>query len=196
VVRYADHTSAGFEHRADAERYRPNCATGWRNSPWICIPDKTRLVEFGRNCAIARKRGDGKPETFDFLGFTHICALSRRGGLLLARHTRRDRSRARLREIKKGLRRRGDQDVAKKGRWLASVMRGSYLAYHAVPTNSRALGAFRHHVVDLWRRALRRRSQRDRTTWADMQQTGRRHLPRPVITHPWPSQRFCVRQPR
>jgi RNA-directed DNA polymerase len=129
--------------------------------------DKTRLIEFGRRAAAARAaRGEGKPETFNFLGFTHICTRSRRGGFLLARHTRRDRTMAKLLEITEDLRRRWHQDIAEQGRWLGTIVRG-YFAYHAVPTNVHALSAFRHHVVDLWRRALRRRSQKDRSSWTD-----------------------------
>ena len=139
--------------------------------------------------------GEGKPETFDFLGFTHICTQSRRGSFMLARHTRRDRKRMKLLEITEALRRRWHQDVTEQGQWLAGVMRG-YVAYHAIPTNNRALQAFRHHVINLWRRALRRRSQRDRTTWADIDRLAARFLPWPRITHPWPAQRFHVKHPR
>jgi hypothetical protein len=131
-------------------------------------PDKTRLIEFGRKAADDRAaRGDGKPQTFDFLGLAHICSRSRQGRFLLARHARRDRKMAKLLEITEDLRRRWHQDVAEQGAWLGAVVRG-FFAYHAVPTNSRALAAFRHYVTDLWRRALRRRSQKDRTTWNDM----------------------------
>jgi hypothetical protein len=159
-------------------------------------PGKTRLIEFGRQAASERAaRGAGKPETFDFLGFTHICSRSRRGGFLLARHTRRDRKMAKLLEIKENLRRRWHQDIAEQGEWLGGVVRG-FFAYHAVPTNARALSAFRHYVVDLWRRALRRRSQRDRTTWKRMERLADRWLPRPRTSHPWPAQRFRVKHPR
>jgi RNA-directed DNA polymerase len=196
VVRYADDTVVGFEHRSDAERFLAELRDRLAAFALDLHPDKTRLIEFGRHAAHDRAgRGEGKPETFDFLGFTHICSRTRRGGFQLARHTRRDRKRAKLLEIKEELRRRWHQDVAEQGRWLAGVIRG-YFAYHAVPTNSRALAAFRHHVVDLWRRAVRRRSQRDRTTWADIDRLAARYLPRPRITHLWPSQRFRVRHPR
>ena len=159
-------------------------------------PDKARLVEFGRHAASDRAdRGDGKPETFNFLGLTHICSRSRRGGFMLARHTRRDRKQAKLLEITEDLRRRWHQDVAEQGRWLGSVVRG-FFAYHAVPTNYRALSAFRHHVVELWRRALLRRSQKDRTSWTRMDRLADRWLPKPRITHPWPAQRFRVKHPR
>ena len=196
VVRYADDTVVGFEHRADAERFLAELRIRVGEFALELHPGKTRLIEFGRNAASDRAvRGEGKPETFDFLGFTHICTQSRRGSFRLARHTRRDRKRMKLLEITEALRRRWHQDVAEQGRWLAGVMRG-YFAYHAIPTNNRALQAFRHHVINLWRRALRRRSQRDRTTWADMDRLAARFLPKPRITHPWPAQRFRVRHPR
>jgi RNA-directed DNA polymerase len=159
-------------------------------------PDKTRLIEFGRFAATNRAaRGEKKPETFDFLGFTHICSRKRRGGFLLARHTRRDRKMAKLLEIDQGLRRRWHQSVAEQGEWLAAAVRG-FFAYHAVPTNSRALSAFRYHVIHLWCRALRRRSQRDRTTWARVVKLADRWLPAARISHPWPAQRFRVKHPR
>ena len=196
VVRYADDTVVGFEHRADAERFLAELRIRVGEFALELHPGKTRLIEFGRNAASDRAvRGEGKPETFDFLGFTHICTQSRRGSFRLARHTRRDRKRMKLLEITEALRRRWHQDVAEQGQWLAGVMRG-YFAYHAIPTNNRALQAFRHHVINLWRRALRRRSQRDRTTWADMDRLAARFLPKPRITHPWPAQRFRVRHPR
>jgi RNA-directed DNA polymerase len=130
-----------------------------------------------------------------FLGFTHICSRSKQGGFLLARHTRRDRKMAKLLEIKEDLRRRWHQDRAEQGEWLGTVVRG-FFAYHAVPTNTRALSSFRYHVLDLWRRALRRRSQRDRTTWKSMGKLADRWLPKPRISHPWPAQRFRVKHPR
>jgi RNA-directed DNA polymerase len=196
VVRYADDTVVGFEHRTDAERFVAELRVRLGEFALELHPEKTRLIAFGRHAAPDRAaRGEGKPETFDFLGFTPICTRTRRGGFMLSRHTRRDRKRAKLREITEDLRRRWHQDVAEQGRWLAGVMRG-YFAYYAVPTNRRALDAFRHHVINLWRRALRRRSQRDHTTWADMDRLANRFLPRPRIIHPWPSQRFRVKHPR
>ena len=196
VVRYADDTVVGFQHRADADRFLADLRTRMAEFDLELHPDKTRLIEFGRWAAPARAaRGEGKPETFNFLGFTHICTQSQRGKFLLSRHTRRDRKRAKLQEIKEDLRRRWHQDVAEQGRWLGTIVRG-YFAYHAVPTNIRSLGAFRHHVIDLWRRALRRRSQRYRTTWRDMDRLADRWLPKPRISHPWPAQRFRVKHPR
>jgi RNA-directed DNA polymerase len=196
IVRYADDTVVGFEHRADAERFLADLRIRMAEFDLELHPDKTRLVEFGRRAASDRAgRGDGKPETFDFLGFTHICSRSRRGGFLLSRHTRRDRKMAKLLEIGEDLRRRWHQDIAEQGQWLGSVVRG-FFAYHAVPTNYRALSAFRHHIVELWRRALRRRSQKDRTKWTTMDRLADRWLPKPRISHPWPSQRFRVKHPR
>jgi RNA-directed DNA polymerase len=196
VVRYADDTVVGFEHRTDAERFLAELRIRMAKFALELHPGKTRLIEFGRQAASDRAaRGAGKSETFDFLGFTHICSRSRRGGFLLARHTRRDRKMAKLLEIKKDLRRRWHQDIAEQGEWLGGVVRG-FFAYHAVPTNARALSAFRHYVVDLWRRALRRRSQRDRTTWKRMEKLADRWLPKPRTSHPWPAQRFRVKYPR
>jgi RNA-directed DNA polymerase len=196
VVRYADDTVVGFEHRSDAESFLAQLRIRMAEFALELHPEKTRLIEFGRKAGSDRAvRGDGKPETFDFLGFTHICSRSRQGKFLLARHTRRDRKMAKLLEISEELRRRWHQDVAEQGAWLGSVVRG-YFAYHAVPTNTRALSAFRHHVVDIWRRALRRRSQKDRTTWAMVDKLADRWLPKPRISHPWPAQRFRVKHPR
>src|ERR1700716_1650886 len=131
-------------------------------------PDKTRLIEFGRFAANDRKlRGLGKPETFAFLGFTFIWGRSRPGNFQLQRKTRRDRMRRKLGDIKAELLRRMHQPIPEQGKWLRQVVAGHF-AYYAVPTNSRALSAFRHYVTDLWRRTLRRRSQKDGFTWERM----------------------------
>ena len=149
-------------------------------------PDKTRLIEFGRFAAVDRKRcGLGKPETFAFLGFTFICGKSRQGPFQLHRKTRRDRMRAKLKDIKAELRRRMHQPIPTQGLWLKQVVTGHF-AYYAVPTNSRALSAFRHYVTDLWRRTLRRRSQKDGFTWERMTKLVDVWLPQPRILHPWP----------
>ena len=155
--------------------------------------EKARLLEFGRYAIERRRRnGQGKPQTFNFLGFTFICGRSRRGAFLLRRHTRRDRMRAALQEVKMQLRNRRDASIAEQGRWLRSVVMG-YFAYHAVPTNAQAIGAYRHHVLDLWRRSLRRRSQKDRTTWKRMDRLAAEWLPPPHVLHPWPEDRLSVR---
>ena len=196
VVRYADDIVAGFEHEADATAFWDAMRERFERFALELHGDKTRLLEFGRLAADKRRQaGLGKPETFDFLGFTFICGKSLRGGFLLLRKTRGDRMRARLREIKTQLRERMHQGIPEQGRWLKAVVTG-YFAYHAVPTNSRALGAFRHHVTGLWLRALRRRSQRNRLTAERMAQIADAWLPAPRILHPWPSARFAVKHPR
>src|SRR5262245_28229994 len=166
LVRYADDILAGFQYETDARRFWDNMRNRFDEFARSLHPEKTRLIEFGRHAADRReKSGFGKPETFNFLGFTHICARSRKGQFLLKRISRRDRARAKLKEIGQELRRRMHQPVPEQGRWLGQVVRG-YFAYHAVPTNSTALGNFRHHVTELWRRTLQRRSQKDGCTWA------------------------------
>src|ERR1700726_868543 len=165
VVRYADDLVAGFEHESDARRFLDAMRDRLGKFALSLHPDKTRLIEFGRFAATDRKRrGLGKPETFTFLGFTFICGLSRCGNFQLQRKTRCDRMLGKLKDIKADLRRRMHHPIPEQGRWLRQVVTGHF-AYYAVPTNSRALSAFRHHVTDLWRRTLRRRSQKHGFTW-------------------------------
>src|SRR5665213_2946295 len=195
-VRYADDIVAGFEHKAEAERFMADLRERMARFALTLHPGKTRLIEFGRHAASDReRRGLGKPETFDFLGFTHICGRSRRGGFQLRRKSRADRMRAKVHAIKEELRRRWHVPIPDQGRWLRAVVTGWY-NYHAVPTNIVALGRFQHQVGDLWLRALRRRSQKDKTTWAKMRTIIDRWLPSPRILHPWPDRRFAVRNPR
>lgn len=195
-VRYADDLVAGFEHEADARRFWDAMRARLEQFGLALHEDKTRLLEFGRSAAGRRRRlGLGKPETFNFLGFTFICGKSRRGAFLLRRQTRRDRMTAALREVQEQLRRRMHQPIPEQGRWLRAVVTG-YFAYHAVPTNGRALGAFHHYVTDIWRRTLRRRSQKTRLTWERMTHLVATWLPTPRILHPWPNQRFAVKHPR
>jgi RNA-directed DNA polymerase len=196
IVRYADDIIAGFEHEADARRFLDAMRERLQEFSLSLNPEKTRLIEFGRHAADRRaQRGLGKPETFNFLGFTHICGKSRRGSFLLKRKTRRDRMRAKLREIKEELRRRMHQPIPEQGEWLAQVIRG-YFAYYAVPTNFPALRAVIHHVTVLWHHTLKRRSQKDRTTWERITKLAADYLPQPKTLHPWPQQRFAVRHPR
>lgn len=190
VVRYADDIVAGFEYRADAERFLHDLKERFRQFALELHPDKTRLIEFGRFAAERRRRaGSGKPETFTFLGFTHICGKARSGNFLLLRHTTRPRMRAKLEKIGSELKRCRHQPIAIQGQWVGSVVRG-YLAYHAIPTNTRATQAFRREVVKHWHRALRRRGQRDRTNWRRMTALARRWIPRALVQHPWPTERF------
>jgi RNA-directed DNA polymerase len=196
IVRYADDLVVGFEHGDDARRFLDAMRDRFEAFALSLHPDKTRLIEFGRHAATAREqRGLGKPETFNFLGFTHICGRSRRGHFQLQRKTRRDRMRAKLREIKAELRRRMHQPIPVQGEWLRQVVTGHF-GYYAVPANGRALSAFRYYVTDLWRRTLRRRSQRDRLTWDRMTKLADDWLPQLRILHPWPQQRFAVTHPR
>ena len=196
LVRYADDIVAGFEHEADAQRFHAELQQRLEKFALSLHPDKTRLIEFGRGATANRAgRGLGKPETFDFLGFTHICSRSRKGRFQLKRKSRRDRMRAKLQALKSELRRRLHDPIPQQGHWLGQVVRG-YFAYHAVPTNLGSLSAFRHHVVDLWRRALQRRSQKDRTTWCRVAALAAAYLPLPRILHPWPDARFAVTHPR
>ena len=196
IVRYADDLVVGFEHEDDARRFLDAMRTRLEGFSLSLHPGKTRLIEFGRHAAAKRKRqGLGKPETFMFLGFLFICGKSRQGAFQLKRKTRRDRMRAKLLDIKGELRRRMHHPIPEQGKWLRQVVLG-HLAYFAVPTNSRALRAFRHAVTDLWRRTLRRRSQKDGFTWDRIERLANDWLPRPRVLHPWPSVRFAVAHPR
>jgi RNA-directed DNA polymerase len=160
-------------------------------------PDKTRLIEFGRHAAENRKqRGEGKPEVFDFLGFTHMCGTTRKTGrFIVKRQTIRKRLSAKLRELKEELRRRWHQPVVEVGRWLKSVVRG-YFNYHAVPGNMDSLNSFRSQVMWRWYRALRRRSQRDGMTWERFEALVDRWIPSAKILHPHPNVRFDAKHPR
>jgi RNA-directed DNA polymerase len=196
ILRYADDIVVGFQHETDACRFLDMMRDRLEEFSLTLHPEKTRLIEFGRYAARNRKRrGLGKPETFTFLGFTFICGTSRRGYFLIHRKSRRDRMTTKLKEIKEELRRRMHQPIPEQGKWLKQVVTG-YFAYHAVPTNSRALASFRYHVTNLWRRTLRHRSQKDDTTWDRIKKLADDYLPRPKILHPWPSERFAVKHPR
>jgi RNA-directed DNA polymerase len=196
IVRYADDVVIGFERAADAHRFQDAMRARLAEFSLTLHPEKTRLIEFGRHAAARHaQRGLGKPETFSFLGFTFICGRSRRGKFLLKRKTRRDRMRAKLREIKEQMRRRRHQPIPEQGAWLKQVVVG-FFGYHAVPTNGAALRAFRYHVITLWRRSLQRRSQRAGMTWERISKLADDWLSQPRILHPWPNQRFAVKHPR
>jgi RNA-directed DNA polymerase len=193
---WADDVVAGFEHEADARRFLEAMRARFEEFALSLHPDKTRLIEFGRFAAARRaRRGLGKPETFDFLGFTLICGTSRAGKFLLRRTSRRDRLRAKLKEVKEGLRRRMHEAIGEQGQWLKQVVSG-FFNYHAVPTNGRALEAFRQGVIWHWGRTLRRRSQTGALVWNRIEKLADDWLPKPRILHPWPNQRFAVRHPR
>ena len=189
-MRFADDYVAGFEHRQDAERFLADLRERFAQFGLELAAEKTRLLEFGRFAAQNRaRRGLCKPETFEFLGFTHICATSRSGRFKLKRITSKKKMRAKLKSVKTEMRKRMHLPIPDQGRWLASVLRGHY-NYYAVPDNSQALRAFRAGIVRHWLKALRRRSQRHRLTWRRMFRLADRWLPRPRILHPWPDARF------
>ena len=193
VVRYADDIVMGFEKQSEAVKFLDDLRERFRKFGLELHPDKTRLIAFGRYAAERRaKNGYGKPETFDFLGFTHMCAKSSDGYFVLMRQTMRKRMRVRLGAIRIATMRRRHWSIKAQGEWLRSVVNG-YFAYHAVPTNYPALNAFRREVVRHWYKALRRRSQRDRMNWQRMNALAERWLPKARILHPWPTKRFDVR---
>jgi len=195
-VRYADDFIVGFQHEADARRFLDEMRKRLQEFALSLHPDKTRLIEFGRFAAANREqRGLGKPETFNFLGFTFMCGKSRQGFFLLKRKTRRDRMRAKLRMVKQEMRRRMHQPIPEQGRWLWHVVRG-YFNYHAVPMNTRALAVFRAEIARSWHRVLNRRSQKANLTRVRMDKLIDDWLPKPRILHPWPDQRFAVTHPR
>ncbi|WP_437409483.1 group II intron reverse transcriptase/maturase [Sinorhizobium meliloti] len=196
IVRYADDVIVGFEHEDDVRRFLDAMRVRLEEFALSLHPDKTRLIEFGRFVAVDRKRrGLGKPETFAFLGFTFICGKSRKGRFQVRWKTRGDRMRAKLKDIKVELRRRMHWPIPKQGKWLEQLVKGHF-GYFAVPTNIRALTAFRYRVIDLWRRSLRRRSQKDDATWERIAELANDDLPKPCNLHPWPSVRFAVSHPR
>jgi RNA-directed DNA polymerase len=195
-VRYADDFIVGFQHESDARRFLDEMRERLGKFALSLHPEKTRLIEFGRFAAERRqRRGLGKPETFDFLGFTFICGKTRAGRFQIKRKTRADRMRAKLKMIKEEMWRRMHQPIPEQGKWLWYVVNG-YFNYFAVPTNAHALHVFRHHITDLWRRTLRQRSQKGRMTWARMTRLVDDWLPKPIILHPWPSDRFAVTHPK
>jgi RNA-directed DNA polymerase len=193
IVRYADDYIVGFEHRDDAERFLAELRARLARFCLELAGEKTRLIEFGRFAAARRRaRGLGKPQTFDFLGFTHICGSDRKGRVALRRRTGRKRLQAKLRAIKDELKHRRYLPIPEQGQWLARVLQGHY-NYYAVPGNIAALEVFRRQVIRHWYEALRRRSQRTRLTWERMRDLETRWLPPARIMHPWPSTRFAVR---
>jgi RNA-directed DNA polymerase len=193
LCRYADDFLAGFQHREDAERFLAELRDRFAEFGLELHPEKTRLIEFGRFAARDRvRRGDRKPETFDFLGLTHICAQDRHGRFKLKRVTSKKKMQAKLRSVKTEMRARMHHPIPEQGSWLARVLEGHY-DYYAVPDNSEALHGFRRRVTRLWLQALRRRSQKDRFTWERMYRLADRCLPEPRILHPWPNRRFDAR---
>ena len=195
VVRYADDTVLGFQAQAEADRFLENLRERLGKFGLELHPDKTRRIEFGRYAEQSRKRrGEGKPETFDFLGFTHISGKSWKGYFTVKRHTISKRLRGKLRELKPQLRMRRHDPIAQTGQWLRSVVQG-YFNYHAVPGNLDRLWTFRYRLTRLWRTQLRQRSQRSGINWNRLGKLVARWLPVPRVLHPWPSQRFAATHP-
>jgi group II intron reverse transcriptase/maturase len=193
IVRFADDDIVGLQHEGDARRFLAELRGRLAKFSLELASEKTRLIEFGRFAAERRKaRGLGKPETFGFLGFTHICGKTKHGRFQLKRITEAKRMRAKLREVKTELMRRRHLPVPEQGRWLGSVVRG-HLAYYAVPGNAKAVNAFRFQAARHWHWALRRRSQQSRLTWKRMTRLAQRWLPPVRIVHPWPDARFHAR---
>jgi group II intron reverse transcriptase/maturase len=192
IVRYADDFVVGFQHESDARRFLEDLRERFRKFNLELHADKTRVIEFGRFAAERRKRrGDGKPETFNFLGFTHICDTTRQGKFTVLRQTIAKRMQAKLLALKEALRRRMHHPVAEVGRWLAQVLSGHY-RYFGVPRNYPALDLFRDRVRRLWHRTLNRRSQKSRLGETAMSRIAACWLPTPRICQPYPDARLRV----
>jgi group II intron reverse transcriptase/maturase len=190
IVRYADDYIVGFQHQRDAQRFQAELRGRLARFGLELEPEKTRLIEFGRFAAQNRRsRGQAKPETFDFLGFKHICSKTRNGRFMLKRITIGARMQAKLREIKDELRRRRHHAIPDQGRWLGSVVRG-HMAYYAVPGNADAIIAFHDQVTRHWHKSLKKRSQRHNLPWTRMRRIAERSLPPVQRMHPFPNARF------
>ena len=198
VVRFADDFIVGFKHKSDAERFLAELRERFRKFSLELHPDKTRLLEFGPFAAENRRRkGGGKPETFDFLGFTHICGKKRSNGrFTVLRQTMAKRLQAKLCEVKAELRHRWHDPIPEVGQWLRLVV-GGHIRYYGVPMNSPALSVFRFRVGWLWHRALARRSHKGRVTWDRMRRLIDQWLPPARVCHPSspaPHRRHYLRQ--
>jgi RNA-directed DNA polymerase len=193
ITRFADDFVVGFEHREDAEQFWADLRGRLAMFGLELNAEKTRLIEFGRHAARDRKaRGLGKPETFQFLGFTHICATTRKSRRFkLKRITDSKRVRRKLLAVKREMAKRMHLPIPEQGRWLARVLQGHY-NYYAVPDNIEALSAFREQIIRHWLQTLRRRSQKHRMAWTRMGRLTDQWLPQPRILHPWPEQRFAA----
>jgi RNA-directed DNA polymerase len=193
VVRFADDVVVGFNSKADAEQFRVELDERMRKFQLELHPEKTRLLEFGPFAIQNRqRRGEGKPETFNFLGFTHICVKKRSNRMFtVLRQTIRKRLQTKLNEVKAELQRRMHQPIPELGKWLQAVVRG-HIRYYGVPLNQNALHIFRFQVGRLWHRALTRRSQNGRVLWDRMRRLITRWLPLPTVCHPYPLRRTGV----
>lgn len=196
IVRYADDLVLGFEHEADARRFQADLRQRLAKFSLELHPEKTRLIEFGRWAAQnRRRRGQSKPETFDFLGFTHMCGRTKAGRFQVVRRTSKKRMVAKLKEVRRTLMKVRHDPVPGQGAWLGKVLHG-YFGYHAVWTNLRLLRSFRTQVIRAWMHALRRRSQRHRMSWSRMGRLVVQWIPPVRALHPWPEERFAATHPR
>jgi len=193
VVRFTDDIVVGFNNKADADQFRTELTERMRKFNLELHPEKTRLLEFGPFAINNRqRRGEGKPETFNFLGFTHICVKKRSNGMYtVLRQTIRKRLQAKLNAVKAELQRRMHEPILEQGKWLQAVVRG-HLRYYGVPMNNPALALFRFRVGWLWHRSLSRRSQNGRVLWDRMRRLITRWLPLPTVCHPYPLRRMGV----
>ena len=193
VVRYADDIVLGFQYQEEADGFLEEFRKRLGEFGLELHPEKTRRIEFGRWAERNRKkRGEGKPEPFDFLGFTHISGKNRKGNFTVKRKTIAKRMRAKLQDLKQKLAKRRHDPIPETGGWLKSVVRG-YFNYHAVPGNLDSLTRFRERLSRLWRHSLLRRSQKNGLSWERFNRLLDRWLPRPRLQHPWPELRFAVR---
>lgn len=193
VIRFADDTVVGFQHKSDAEQFREDLKERLQKFGLELHPIKTRLIEFGRYAAERREKcKEKKPETFTFLGFTHVCAKTRENGRFTVwRHTIKKKMQAKISEIKDELRKRMHNSVQEVGQWLKSVVTGHY-RYYGVPGNYEAMNRFRYLIGQRWKHSLERRSQKGNITWEKMGKLIDRWLPRPQIYHKYPSERMGV----
>jgi group II intron reverse transcriptase/maturase len=192
LIRYADDSVLGFQYEEEATGFLEAMKERLAKFGLTLHPQKTRLIEFGRYAAQRRKkRGLGRPETFDFLGFTHCCSKTRQGRFKILRLTIKKRLRATLADIREKLKRKRHESIGQVGAWLKRVMRG-YFNYHAVPDNLKRLAGFRDEVCRAWRQQLRRRSQKDKMTWARFRRLTKQYLPYPRRVHPYPPERFAL----
>ncbi len=196
LVRYADDSVFGFEMQVDGRVFLAALRERLAAFGLVLHPDKTRLIEFGKYAAKNRHQpGEGKPKTFDFLGFTHCCGTTRQGGFKILRLTIKKRMRATLKALREQLRKRMHQPVPMVGKWLRSVVQG-YFNYFGVPGNSYRLISFRSEVCRAWRRILLRRGQRHCLSWQRFNRLVKRYIPPYRNTHPYPDARFRVKHPR
>ena len=192
IVRYADDFVVGFQYKRDAERFLEAARQRFESFDLALHPDKTRLIEFGRFAPENRRqRRQGRPETFDFLGFTHYCAKTRKGRFQLGRKPVAKRMSRTLKRIREALRRRMHANVVNTARWLGRVLEG-WLNYYAVPGSFRYLDRFVQRLKRMWLSVLRRRSQKDRAKWSSIDRLSERYWPKVQIRHPWPNQRLAV----